>query len=61
MGGEWDEATVPEVARVAGVERFTILELTRHLERAGFAVESYRYTTGRGRPSSMGLFVTTRR
>lgn len=40
MGEEWDEATVPEVARVAGLERFTIVGLTRHLEAAGFAVQS---------------------
>jgi hypothetical protein len=55
FGGEYDDRSIPEMARVSGYDRFTIAELTDALQRAGFSVESDR--SGKTR---RGHFFATR-
>jgi len=56
FGGEHDEQLIPEAMKVQGYERFTIVELTDVLQRAGFNVTSVRHGD-----SNMGLFFATRK
>ncbi len=53
--GRYDHTPIPQVARIAGVERFTITGLTECLEKNRFRVTSVR--NGR---TSLGLFTATR-
>ena len=55
FGGEFDEHSIPETARVEGFARYTIAELTEFLQRSGFAVESKRYGE-----SNFGIFRARR-
>lgn len=55
FGGEHDEQIIPEAMKVEGYDRFTIVELTAMLQRAGFSVTSVRHGD-----SNMGLFFATR-
>lgn len=55
FGGDYDDSSIPEVARVPGYERYTIAELTDALERAGFTVES-----DRSGETNLGHFFATR-
>jgi FkbM family methyltransferase len=52
--GEYHNCPIPTVARIDGVERFSIAELTQHLEKAGFQVESF------AKPDNIGMFFATR-
>jgi FkbM family methyltransferase len=54
-GGDYENATIPERARISGFDRFTIDELNGFLQRAGFRVTSLRHEN-----SHMGLFFATR-
>jgi FkbM family methyltransferase len=54
-GGDYENAIIPERARVAGFPRFTIDKLTGVLQQAGFRVISIRHDS-----SHMGLFFATR-
>jgi FkbM family methyltransferase len=54
-GGDYENAIIPERARVAGFPRFTIDELTGVLQQAGFRVTSFRHDS-----TNMGLFFATR-
>jgi len=54
--GQHDSTPIPPVAQVAGVERFTLDELTKCLGRAGFSV-----TTTRSPHPRLGKFFATRR
>ncbi|HEV3165131.1 MAG TPA: FkbM family methyltransferase, partial [Isosphaeraceae bacterium] len=51
FGGEYDKNLIPERAKVSGFERFTIVELTDFLQRAGFQVTSERHPN-----TNLGLF-----
>jgi FkbM family methyltransferase len=53
--GEYHNCSISPVARVDGVSRFTIVELTRHLQKAGFKVKSF------AKPNNVGLFFAARR
>jgi hypothetical protein len=53
--GRYNSQSIPPVARVAGVERFTIGVLTDCLRQAGFSVRSQR-----AGHSPLGHFVATR-
>ena len=54
--GDHDEFPIPAIARVDGFDRFTIVELTAVLRRAGFDVRSERFGE-----TNMGHFFATRR
>ncbi len=54
--GKYDATPIPPVAQIAGIDRFTLDELTRCLERAGFSV-----TASRSANSQMGKFFATRK
>jgi FkbM family methyltransferase len=56
FGGDYEQNIIPGPARVPGVDRFTIVELTRTLERAGFQVTSMRHPN-----SHLGLFHAVNR
>jgi FkbM family methyltransferase len=53
--GEHNQALIPEMARVPGVERFSIKVLAAHLRLAGFTVEYVRNGA-----SNLGSFFATR-
>jgi hypothetical protein len=53
-GGEYHDCAISPVARVDGVNQFTIAELTRYLQEAGFAVKSL------AKDNNLGLFFATR-
>ena len=52
--GRYDSTPIPAVAQIAGVDRFTLDELTKCLNRAGFSVTVTR--TG----NRIGMFFATR-
>jgi FkbM family methyltransferase len=52
--GEYHNTPVSSVARVEGVNQFTIAELTRYLQEAGFLVNSF------AKDNNLGLFFATR-
>jgi FkbM family methyltransferase len=52
--GEYHNTPVSSVARVEGVNQFTIAELTRYLQEAGFVVNSF------AKDNNLGLFFATR-
>lgn len=49
--GQYDSNPIPERAKVSGLERFTIVELTEFLQGAGFSVTSERHPN-----TNLGLF-----
>lgn len=55
FAGDHDPYPIPHLARIDGIARFTIAELTAALEAAGFTVASTRQGT-----SNIGLFRATR-
>jgi FkbM family methyltransferase len=59
-GGVYDSNPIPEHARVEGYERFTIVELTTALRRAGFEVTHSRMRTPDGRDTNIGPFFAHR-
>jgi FkbM family methyltransferase len=54
--GKYDSTPIPSVAQIAGVERFTLEELEKCLDRAGFSV-----TATRSGDCGLGKFFATRR
>jgi FkbM family methyltransferase len=56
FGGDYETNTIAELARIPGVDRFTIVELNEALERAGFEVTSTRHPN-----SHLGLFYAVNR
>jgi FkbM family methyltransferase len=59
-GGAHDSNPIPEHARVEGYERFTIVELTAALRRAGFDVTHSRMQTPDGKVTNIGPFFADR-
>jgi len=53
--GEYHNCAISPVAKVDGVSRFTIVELTQHLQKAGFKVKST------AKPNNVGSFFATRK
>jgi FkbM family methyltransferase len=53
--GEYDNNPIPERAKVGGLERFTIAELTEALQKEGFRVTSERHPN-----TNLGLFHAVR-
>jgi FkbM family methyltransferase len=53
--GVYNHQPIPDVARVAGTDRFTVAALTHRLQEFGFAVESQR--SGQ---TNLGVFFATR-
>jgi FkbM family methyltransferase len=58
--GKFDSNPIPDHARVAGVERFTIKELLHVLNSAGFDVRYARERNSRGRRTNIGPFFAHR-
>jgi FkbM family methyltransferase len=56
FGGQYETIPIPEHARVAGFDRFTMADLTNILQQAGFTVTSVRHG-----PSNIGMFYATRK
>jgi FkbM family methyltransferase len=52
--GEYHNCAISPIARVEGVNQFTIAELKLHLQKAGFTVKSF------PTPHNVGLFFATR-
>jgi FkbM family methyltransferase len=59
-GGAYDKNPIPDHARVAGYDRFTIVELTDVLTRAGFEVTHSRLRTPDGQDTNIGPFFAHR-
>lgn len=55
FGGDFDEYPIPPLARIDGIDRFSIVELTRSLQAHGFEVQSTRNPG-----SNIGLFRAVR-
>jgi len=59
-GGPFDSNPIPDHARISGIARFTIEELTRVLRRAGFDVSHSRLKDSNQNDTNMGPFFAHR-